>query len=102
MNKEGMKSNVFWHATIKQDIELSFPDALDTSEAATEYHLAECLNLVELINRLSEMIGVKVNWTDNLIAHESRKFIYTDIADIQSKVHHMNLIDFAEGICAPV
>lgn len=91
-------SKQFWCSQIKTELVAKFRDGLSPRELSPDYDLVCSIELQSLVERFCSLVGVQLDphYVD-VLTQANRPFLYTDLYGITSTIHHMNIIDFAEG-----
>lgn len=90
-------SKHFWNVLIKEELVAKFAVGLSPQEMDASFDLMECVELRSLLERFVSLVGVNITLRNDVLNTAKRPFLYTDIGSITSTIHHMNIIDFAEG-----
>jgi hypothetical protein len=100
MNIVACKSSMsrhFWTIQLKEELKAKYSVGLTAQELDPEFDLLISVDLRSLLERFISLVGVKITLTNDILAMKTRPFLYTDLHSISSTIHHMNIIDFAEG-----
>lgn len=95
--KSGSLSKLFWTSQIKTELVAKFQVGLTARELHPEFDLTSCIELRSLLERFTNLVGVLMALNNEALTQAKRPFLYTDLLGITSTIHHMNIIDFAEG-----
>lgn len=91
-------SKQFWCTQIKAELTTKFCVGLSARELSSDYDLMNSIELQSLVERFCSLVGVQLDpHFVEVLTQANRPFLYTDLYGITSTIHHMNIIDFAEG-----
>ena len=98
-------SNIFWKSFIKEKVQEKFKKILSPAEREESFNLKSLLEMehfISLIDRVTQMIGIK--FTSDCIEtyrnyHKFKTFLFltSDVVSVDTRVKHINLIDYAGG-----
>lgn len=90
-------SKLFWTSQLKAELVNKFQVGLTPRELHEDFDLMSSIELRSLLERFTSLVGVQMALSNEILAQTKRPFLYTDLLGIASTIHHMNIIDFAEG-----
>ena len=100
LNIVGCKSSLskhFWAVQLKEELLAKYSVGLSPQELDPSYDLIHSIELRSLLERFVSLVSVNITLSNDVLNTAKRPFLYTDIHSITSTIHHMNIIDFAEG-----